>query len=176
MTDGVALTPEERELLGNTASMVGHSVLIANPDVPRRVRKKVKALREAYSSTSMKFPSNHLVQESVLEAERMSKGEARFRSLRKEREEYLTKTLEACRKVSKLLAMKASPAEGEEFKQWLLDIGEAVAGAVASGEFLGIGLERYSEEEIDALKAVALALGVSRYRAPKARTIQIGRV
>ena len=176
MTEGAALTLEERALLSSTASMVGHAVLIANPDVPRRVRKKVKALREAYSSTSRRFPSNHLVQESVSEAERSSKEEARFRSLRKEREEYLAKTLEACRKVSKLLAVKASLAEGEEFKQWLLDIGEAVGEAVVSGEFLGIGLERYSEEEIYTLKAVAMALGVSGYRAPKVRTVQIGRV
>ncbi len=176
MTDGVALTPEERGLLSSTASMVGHSVLIANPDVPRRVRKKVKALREAYSSTAKRFPNNQLVQESIQGAERASQGEGRFRSLRKERDEYLAETLEACRKVSKVLALKVSPAEGEEFKLWLLAIGEAVGEAVASGEYLGIGLERYSEEEIETLKALAMALGVGGYRAPKARTIQIGRI
>ncbi len=169
------LTPEEKELLSSTASMVGHSVLIANPDVPRRVRKKVRALKEAYSSTGKKFPSNRLVQESVQDAERDSKAESSFRSLRKEREDYLAETLESCRKVSKLLELKSSPTEGEEFKLWLLAIGEAVGESVASGEYLGIGLERYSEEEIETLKAVAMALDVGEYRAPKARTVQIGR-
>ncbi len=175
MTEGAPMTSEERELLSSTASMVGHSVLIANPDVPRRVRKKVRALKEAYSSTAKKFQSNRLVQESVHDAEKASKSEDSFRSLRKDREGYLAETLEACRKVSKLLELKSSPAEGKEFKLWLLAIGEAVGESVASGEYLGIGLERYSEEEIETLKAVATALDVAGYRAPKARTVQIGR-
>ncbi|MDW5564246.1 MAG: hypothetical protein SA339_13610 [Methanomassiliicoccus sp.] len=175
MIKGIDLTKEDRGLLATTASMVGHAILIANRDVPRRVRKKAKALKEAYSSAAKRFASNTLVQEAVVEAERASGEEVSFRSLRKGREEYLDKTLQACRKVSQILAEKASPVEGEEFKQWLLAIGEAVGESVASGELLGIGLERYSEEEIDTLKAVAEALGIKGYRAPKARTIQVGR-
>jgi hypothetical protein len=175
MTEEVTMTAEERGLLSSTASMVGHSVLISNRDVPRRVRKKARALEEAYASTAGRFPSNRLVQGSVENAERSSKGENSFRTLRKEREEYLAETLEACRRVSQVLATKVSPTEGEEFKRWLLAIGEAVGESVASGEFLGIGPERYSEEEIESLQAVAGALGVSGYSAPKARTVQVGR-
>lgn len=175
MIEQGSLSPEERELLSGTASMIGHSVLIANRDVPRRVRKKARALKEAYASTARRFPSNQLVQASFQQAGRASDEEGSFRSLRKEREEYVDETLEACRKTSKVLAAKASPAEGEEFKRWLLAVGEAVGESVASGEFLGIGSEQYSEEEIEVLEAVAEALGISGYSAPKARTIQIGR-
>ena len=175
MTEGTILTPEEKELLSSTASMVGHSVLISNRDVPRRVRKKAKALEEAYALTASKFPSNGLVQGSVPGAEKASKKEGSFRSLRKESEEYLAETLEACRKVSQVLAAKASPTEGEEFKRWLLAISETVGESVASGEFLGIGPERFSEEEIETLQAAARALGVSDYSPPKARVVQIGK-
>lgn len=175
MIEDIALSPGERELISSTAIMIGHSVLIANRDVPRRVRKKTKALNKAYASTAERFPSNRLVQSLSREAEKASSEEGSFRSLRKVKDEYLAETLDSCRKVSQVLAVKVSPAEGEELKRWLMAIGEAVGESVASGEYLGIGLEQYSEEEIDTLKAVAGALEIGGYIAPKARTIHIGR-
>ena len=65
--------------------------------------------------------------------------------------------------VSKAVAAvtaKASPQEAAEYKQWLMQIAQKVAGAATEGGFLGIGGQKYSEPEKAMLQRVATALGV----------------
>lgn len=50
-----------------------------------------------------------------------------------------------------LLDQKSTSAEAAAFKNWLLAIGQAVAEAAKEGGFLGIGGERVSDAEKDAL-------------------------
>jgi len=52
-------------------------------------------------------------------------------------------------------------AEADGFKSWLLSLSNRVAEAAKEGGFLGIGGTRVSEQEQSALKATAMALGIS---------------
>lgn len=55
---------------------------------------------------------------------------------------------------------KASVQEAAEYKQWLMQIAQKVAGAATEGGFLGIGGQKYSDPEKAMLQRVATALGV----------------
>ena len=73
-------------------------------------------------------------------------------------EECRQAALKHVRAVNDLLRRKVTPAEADEFKQWLMTIGQRVAEAANEGGIFGIGGERVSEEEKNALRQIAFAL------------------
>jgi hypothetical protein len=75
-------------------------------------------------------------------------------------EEAKKKAVEGCVAAAAIVTQK-SPAEADEFKQWLMTIATRTAEAGKEGGFLGIGGTRVSEKEKTELAALASALGVS---------------
>jgi len=75
-------------------------------------------------------------------------------------EEAKKKAVEGCVAAAAIVTQK-SPAEADEFKQWLMTIANRTAEAGKEGGFLGIGGTRVSEKEKTELAALASALGVS---------------
>jgi hypothetical protein len=75
-------------------------------------------------------------------------------------EEAKKKAVEGCVAAAAIITQK-SPAEADEFKQWLMTIATRTAEAGKEGGFLGIGGTRVSEKEKTELAALATALGVS---------------
>lgn len=67
---------------------------------------------------------------------------------------------ELCKQASAIVTQK-SPAEADGYKQWLVSLAQRTAEASKEGGFLGFGGTLISEEETAALKAFAIALGVS---------------
>jgi hypothetical protein len=59
-----------------------------------------------------------------------------------------------------LLASKATPEEVDEYKRFTMTVAQRAAEADKSGGFLGIGGERVSDSEREALAAIAETLGV----------------
>jgi NTP pyrophosphatase (non-canonical NTP hydrolase) len=57
-----------------------------------------------------------------------------------------------------LLAAKASPADAETYKHWLVEIADEVVGAASSGGLLGIGGETVTENERNFRDELAKAL------------------
>jgi hypothetical protein len=57
------------------------------------------------------------------------------------------------------LNRKVKPEETDEFKKWLLTIGQRVAEASNEGGIFGFGCERVSEAEKNVLRQIACALG-----------------
>jgi hypothetical protein len=68
--------------------------------------------------------------------------------------------LEDLRSTVQLLEAKAASDEVDEYKQFILTVAQRAAEADKSGSFLGIGGERVSDAERQALDAIAEALGV----------------
>jgi hypothetical protein len=68
--------------------------------------------------------------------------------------------LEDLRSTVELLEAKAASDEVDEYKQFILTVAQRAAEADKSGGFLGIGGERVSDAERQALDAIAEALGV----------------
>jgi hypothetical protein len=75
-------------------------------------------------------------------------------------DEAKQKAVESCVAAAAIVAQK-SPAEADEFKQWLMTIATRTSEAAKEGGFLGIGGTRVSEKEKTELAALASALGVS---------------
>jgi len=78
----------------------------------------------------------------------------------KDPEEARKKAVEGCIAAANIVALK-SPAEADEFKQWLMTIATRTSEAAKEGGFLGIGGAKVSEKEKTELAALASALGVS---------------
>lgn len=68
--------------------------------------------------------------------------------------------LEDLRSTVQLLEAKAASDEVDEYKQFILTVAQRAAEADKSGGFLGIGGERVSDAERQALDAIAEVLGV----------------
>lgn len=63
------------------------------------------------------------------------------------------------REAIRILEDKATPAEVDEYKKFVMTIAQAVAGAHKEGGFLGIGGKQISDAENQALDEISSALG-----------------
>jgi hypothetical protein len=68
-----------------------------------------------------------------------------------------------CQKVAMILQSKADPQEADEFKRWLLEVGEDVAKAAKEGANIGTNI---SPQEAQILSLMASALGVTHIPGP----------
>ena len=66
--------------------------------------------------------------------------------------------LDHVRAVNDILNRKVKPEEADEFKKWLLAIGQRVAEAANEGGIFGFGGEQVSDAEKHVLKQIAFAL------------------
>lgn len=69
--------------------------------------------------------------------------------------------LEAARVAGAILSAEADPVEGREAAAWFLLVANRVAQAAREGAFLGIGGQRVSVHETEAIAAIRDALGIS---------------
>jgi len=69
-------------------------------------------------------------------------------------------TLQRCTAIADVLEHKVAVAQAEEFKRWLLAIGEQVAQAAVEGSFVGIGGQAGTTAEAAAPHAIRTALRV----------------
>jgi hypothetical protein len=58
-----------------------------------------------------------------------------------------------------ILESKATPADADAYKRFVMTVAQAVAEAHKEGGFLGIGGTRVSDAEEQALDEISLALG-----------------
>jgi hypothetical protein len=58
-----------------------------------------------------------------------------------------------------ILAAKATPAEADDYKKFVMSVAQAAAAAHKEGGFLGIGGKQISEPEEQALDEISTALG-----------------
>jgi hypothetical protein len=64
------------------------------------------------------------------------------------------------RAVNDIVSRKAKADEADEFKKWLLAVGQRVAEASNEGGIFGIGGERVSDAEKNVLRQIAFVLGL----------------
>ena len=63
------------------------------------------------------------------------------------------------REAIEILGAKATPAETDSYKKFVMTVAQAVAGAHKEGGFLGIGGQQISDAENQALDEISTALG-----------------
>lgn len=151
------------QLLASLPSKIGHAVMIASRTRFFGIRKEIKAMKDAITDLEGNFSENNLVQEMIPFAESERRKEEGPRSLRKRRTSYQEETVKLCENASSLLERNENANETEEFKRWLLHIGDSVANAFLTDEFMGIGGVVISKDEEKILKKIAFGLGVRDY-------------
>ena len=168
MTFDSDLLKEEWEALISAPSKIGHDIMIASSTrFLLGARKEMKAMKEAISDSNGLFRESRFIRKVIPRAEEIRKGEGWHRSLRKRRREYHEETMELCKEVASILERCPDLDEVRGYKHWLLSIGESVANAFLTDEFMGVGGVVVSKDEERALKEIASALGVHDYRVRK---------
>jgi len=76
----------------------------------------------------------------------------------KDPEQCKEAALDHVRAVNDILTRKVKPEEADEFKKWLLAIGQRVAEAANEGGIVGFGGERVSDAEKNVLRQIAFEL------------------
>jgi len=156
-------TPQEWDKLSDAPLYVGGAVMVAARS------GFFGTLREGFSMVcspgdlAKQFPHNALIQGVVKEAAPEDPSATSFASDRDPQPEVIqAEALACCRTVADILAHKASPAEADEYRSWLLQIGWRVANAAREGGRFGLGGQRVSEAELAILRDIAEALGLPR--------------
>jgi hypothetical protein len=76
------------------------------------------------------------------------------------KDQLKTMALEKVKAAVEAISAKATPADADAYKQWLMSTAVEVAGASKEGTILGFGGKRYGDGEVAMLKALSEATGV----------------
>ncbi|PRY27600.1 hypothetical protein [Pseudosporangium ferrugineum] len=71
---------------------------------------------------------------------------------------YVQDVITRAAEAAALLAAKATPADAETYKHWLVEIAESVVGAASTGGVLGLGGDQITENEREFRDELAKAL------------------
>jgi hypothetical protein len=158
LSDKSSFTPEEWQVLFTAAPMIGMGVSLASPNGPFGVVKEMFAVGMAISETLQAGSSSPLVKAVIDDMK--ARGTKPERPAGMDNPESAKRVvLDTMKRVSTVLAAKATPDEAAGFKSWLLGIADKVAQASNEGGFFGIGGERVSQAEKQAIADLAAALG-----------------
>jgi hypothetical protein len=185
MTTRADYTEEEWEKLTQAPIMATLAIVAADMSGPIGLVKEITATVKTIQETAVSATAGELVKAiavDVIESQQRKDqkdqgahpaGDASaqpangaqnsLESMRidaKNPEEAKQKAVEGCVAAAAIVAQK-SPAEADEFKQWLMTIAIRTSEAAKEGGFLGIGGTRVSEKEKAELTTLASALGVS---------------
>jgi hypothetical protein len=114
------------------------------------------AMAKTYAEAAKEHGKSELMSELTSSAPRLDARE--FES----KEQLASQGLERIRGAVALLESKATPEELESYRQFTLTVAERAAEATKSGDVMGVGGERVSDDERQAMKEIAGALGAER--------------
>ena len=156
MTSKKDFTDEEWARVRRAPLVAGVAISLADPGGPIEIAKETTAtLRSATLPPS---------QEELLAAVALD-----VQALAQQRQNPLgdfkprsgQQVLEELRAVNEIVTAKATPAEAEAFRAWLLTAAQAAADAGKEGGFLGFGAEQVSAGERQMLEQVRAVLGMT---------------
>ena len=161
MASKTDFTPEEWSQIRKSPLMASIAVVAASPSGPVGVIKEMFAAGKLLADTQGQKGKNALIDAVMTDlSSAEGRGQAQPKLSGKSPDEVRNAALDGLRQVATLVDQKA-PAEADGFKSWLLSLSNRVAEAAKEGGFLGIGGIRVSEQETNAMKATAMALGLS---------------
>jgi len=162
MTSKESFSQEEWASLVMAGTWVGHAIIIS--DRPRRVRKELKALRNAFDLAAGNYPGNGLIGSVVPEAKAAALVEIDAKAMFAKKDENMQRIMADLHGTSMALK-KVEGKEGMDFRRWILNIGELTALAVRDEEFAMIGMpgDEISRLEKRVLRTVAKELGLIPY-------------
>jgi hypothetical protein len=157
MASKADFTPEEWKTIVAAAPMVGLAVTCASPNGPWGVMKEMLSMGMAMAEILQKGSFNPLIADLAADLKARQTKPEPPQGL-KDAEQCEQSALNHVRAVNDLLKRKVKPEEADEFKKWLLAVGQRVAEASNEGGIFGFGGERVSEAEKNVLRQIAYAL------------------
>ena len=158
MTTKNDFTAEEWQLLTLAPVNAGSYIITADLSVMGAIRE-MKALGKALKDSTPPAAAQELVAELIADAEAQAKNEEEKETApAQEGEDVREPIRQALQQTATLLDAKCTPDEAAGFKQWLLDVAQAVAEADKEGSHFGIGGQRVSDKEQTALAELATLL------------------
>lgn len=153
-------SPDEWQIIVKAAPMAGLAVTLASPNGPLGVMKEMFAVGMALADTLQTGSPHELVRSLIDDLK--ARGTQPERPTGMDSPDQLREAcLQAMRDLDGVLARKATADEALGFKQWLHGVAQRVAEASNEGGFLGLGGEKVSQAERDALQALSRALRLS---------------
>jgi hypothetical protein len=165
MADKSSFTKEEWTLLLESPMMAGMAITAADPSGLWGLLKESLAGGSALAKVMADPDANPLVKAvandfSTSEARSTARDGLKAKFANSRPADVKTKSIEALRQVSAVLATKA-PGDAAAFKSWLRQISQATAEAASEGGgLLGIGGVQVSDAEKATLAEISKALGV----------------
>ncbi len=163
MTSKDAFDQDEWASLVMAGTWIGQAIIIA--DTPKRVRKELKALRNAFELAAKKYPDNGLIGAVLPEAKAAAQAEIDAKAMYAKKEENMQRIMADLQVTAKALKI-VEGKESTDFKRWLMNIGEFTALAVRDEEFAMIGMpgDEISRLEKRVLRTIAKELGLIPYK------------
>jgi len=162
MTTKADFTNEEWTYLLQAPTAAGMYIMMADPNFVIGSMKEAFAVSAGIISKEKESNSELLTALLADFKEKEMVKQARLKFEEKNLEAMKQTSLNALKKVVRLLAEKATPEEAAEINNWLYELGVKTAEAAKEGGFLGFGGTRVSEKEEKALQELADLFGVSR--------------
>ena len=165
MADKSSFTKEEWTLLLESPMMAGMAITAADPSGLWGLLKESFAGGSALAKVMADPGANPLVRAlandfSTSEARSTARDGLKGKFANSQPADVKTKSIEALRQVSAVLAAKA-PGDATAFKSWLRQISQGTAEAASEGGgLLGIGGVQVSDAEKATLAEISAALGI----------------
>jgi hypothetical protein len=170
---GIHLTDAEWAILAEGPTTIGSVMMaVADSGLIGTVLEE-GAIGHAPSMAARRFAGNPLIQTVLRRTKAQSRtfrnsyratpqrqGGASSEPPQAKRRRGFEDALELCGRIANLLEQKVPDTLAEEFKEWLLAIGDDVASAATEGGFVSIGGEAGSKGEVAALRAIRHALRI----------------
>jgi hypothetical protein len=161
MTTRVNYTPEEWKMLCTAPLSVGGTIAAASPSGIVGTFKEGMSIVNGMLNAAHRHPGSQLIQDVAplgIDRGQIDALTNTARGMLRQSQSSDAQTIEICRQVANLLQVKTTPAEADEYKRWLIEIGQEVATAANEKTNPGVAI---SKEEDQTLQKVASALGIS---------------
>jgi hypothetical protein len=172
MTSKKDFTADEWKILSDAPLFVGGAVAAAAPSGLVGTVKESMALINSMTSAAQHHPNNQLIQEVVpkgVSREQLDTWSSTARGLIQQSEAARVEQqgIEMCQRCAMILQHKGDPQETDEYKRWLLEVGENVARAAnEGGNMFNMGGVKFSPQEAQILSVMSSALGVTYIPTP----------
>jgi hypothetical protein len=158
MTTKTDYTTEEWDVLVKAAPYATTYIITADMSVVGAMRE-VKALAKALKHPNPPEAAQELIMSLIVDIQARTKDKEKMEAPpTEEGQDPREPVREGLRQTAVLLNEKCTPEESAGFKQWLLDIAQAVAEADKEGSHFGFGGVRVTEKEEVALSEIKTIL------------------
>jgi hypothetical protein len=159
MTTKTDYAEDEWARLRRAPFVAGMAISIADPGGPIELTKETMATLKATSSPPTQDELLVAVSQEILAS--VNEKQNPLADFKVESSALAAKAiLDELSAVSALLDTKATPAEADAFRRWLVAVAGAAADAAKEGGFMGFGAEQVSKGEQRMLDEIRAALGV----------------